>query len=149
MEATQLTQESWASGFIVSGFPFPPCNAHLGARFEGHDADLGVLRLSFLTKAEYANPAGTIQGGIVGAMLDEAMGPLVVAATSGAKVPVSTDLHMTFFKGVPIGPPCHVEARIDMLGGSVVFTSAVMRTEANDAVLVKATHTARLVEPRR
>lgn len=144
MTPVQITAESYAAGQVMSGFPLPPISMMLDARLEGHDPQANVLRISFATKAEYANPGGTVQGGIVSAMLDDAMGPLVVAATGGAKVPASTDLHTTFFRGVPIGPRCIVEARIDRMGGSIVFTSAVMMNETGD-VLAKAVHTARLV----
>jgi uncharacterized protein (TIGR00369 family) len=140
----QLTAESYASENLLEGFPFPPCKAFLDSRFEHHDPGGGVLRLSFPTRAEYANPGGTVQGGILTAMIDAAMGPLVVAATGGTRVPVSTDLHTTFFKGATIGPRCFVEARIDRLGGSVAFTSAVV-TDESGTILARAVHTARLI----
>ncbi len=84
-------------------------------------------------------------GGIVSAMLDHTMGPLVVAQTGGAKFPSSTDLHTQFFKGVPIGPRCIVEARIDRLGRNVAFTSALLMNEKGE-ICAKAVHTAMLMD---
>lgn len=144
-EPIQMNAETWATGQVLEGFPIAAISVMLGARLESHDAEDGVLRVSFETRPEFANPAGVVNGGIVSAMLDDAMGPLVVAQTGGLKVPVSTDLHTSFFKGVPIGPRCLVEARIERLGRSVAFTSAVAFSENGD-VLAKAVHTAQLMD---
>jgi acyl-coenzyme A thioesterase PaaI-like protein len=71
------------------------------------------------------------------------MGPLIVAATGGEKFPVTLDLHTTYFKPVPIGPRAIVEARIDRMGGSAVFTTASISSERGD-VLARAVQTAML-----
>ena len=141
-----MTAEVWAAGYVIEGFRVVPISRFLDARLESHDPVTGVLRVSFATRPEYANPAGMVNGGIVSAMLDDTMGALVVAQTGGAKLPVSTDLHTSFFKGVPIGPRCMVEARIDRMGRSIAFTSGVALNENGD-VLAKAIHTALLIDP--
>ena len=64
----------------------------------------------------------------------------------GSNLNVSTHLHMSFFKGVPIGPRCVVEARIDQMGRFVAFASAVA-PNAKAEVLARAVHTAQLIEP--
>ena len=127
----------------MPGFPIPPIGKFLGGRFEAHDPEAGVLRVSFATKPEHANPGGAVMGGIVAAFLDDVMGPLIVAATGGEKFPVTLDLHTTYFKPVPIGPRAIVEARIDRMGGSAVFTTASISSERGD-VLARAVQTAML-----
>lgn len=141
----QITHEVWASGYVIDGFKMPPIAAVLQGRLESHDSVAGVLRVSFPTKPEYANPGGVVMGGIVSAFLDDCMGPLVVAQTGGTKFPSSTDLHTQFFKGLPIGPPCVVEARIDRLGRNVAFTSAVVMNEKGE-ICARAVHTAMLMD---
>lgn len=141
----QITQENWARGYVIDGFQMPPIAGVLQGRLESHHTVPGVLRVSFPTKPEYANPGGVVMGGIVSAFLDDCMGQLVVAQTGGAKFPSSTDLHTQFFKGVPIGPPCVVEARIDRVGRNVAFTSAVVMNEKGE-VCAKAVHTAMLMD---
>jgi uncharacterized protein (TIGR00369 family) len=123
----------------------PPVAALWRGEFVSHDPAAGVLRVRFPTKPEYANPGGMVMGGIVTAMLDDTMGPLVVAQTGGANFPASTDLHTQFFKGAPIGPPLIVEARIDRLGKSIAFTSAVLMNNRGE-VYAKAVHTALLMD---
>jgi acyl-coenzyme A thioesterase PaaI-like protein len=148
LASVQITAERFSDGQVIDGFRRPACSVTLDARVERHDAQANVLRMSFATPPEYANPGGTVQGGFISAMLDDTMGPLVVSATAGTKFPVSTDLHTTFFKSVPIGPRCIVEARIDRIGGSTVFTSALIMNE-NGAILARGIHTARLVDATR
>ena len=143
MAAIQLTKSDWESGSFLPKFPIPPIARFLGTSFEHHDPDKGVLRVSFPTKAEYANPGGTVMGGIVASFLDDAMGPLVVAATGGGYFPATLDLHITYFKPVPIGPRAIVEARVDRLGRSTVFTNASILSEDGEE-LARAVHTATL-----
>jgi len=148
MAAIQLNACDWEAGFVMPGFPIPPIGKLLGGRFESHDPVVGVLRVSFPTKPEYANPGGAVMGGIVASFLDDCMGPLIVAATGGEKFPVTLDLHTTYFKPVPIGPRALVEARIDRMGGSAAFTTAQIADESGD-VLVRAIQTAMLRTPAR
>ena len=148
MIAIHLQASDWESGFVAPGFPIPPIGKFLCGRFESHDPEAGVLRVSFPTQAAYANPGGAVMGGIVAAFLDDVMGPLIVAATGGEKFPVTLDLHTTYFKPVPIGPRAMVEARIDRMGGSAVFTSAAIKSEGGE-VLARAVQTAMLRDARR
>ncbi len=141
MPAIQLNASDWAAGFVAPGFPIPPIGKLLGGRFESHDPIAGILRVSFQTKPEHANPAGAVMGGIVAAFLDDCMGPLIVGATGGEKFPVTLDLHTTYFKPVPIGPRALVEARIDRMGASAVFTSAYITSDSGE-VLARAVQTA-------
>lgn len=143
MTSVKITSQAWASGELMPGFRIPPISKFLDSRLESHDPAASVLRVSFATRAEYANPAGAVMGGIVAAFLDDVMGPVVVCATGGAKFPVTLDLVISYFKPVPIGPRAMVEARIDRLGGSAVFTTAVVLGE-NDEVLARAVQTAML-----
>ena len=140
----QITHENWARGYVTDDFKMPPIAGVLQGQLVSHDPAAGLLRVQFPTKPEYANPGGVVMGGIVSAMLDDCMGPLVLAQAGGTKFPMSTDLHTQFFKGVPIGPPCLVEARIDRLGHSIAFTSAVVMNEKGE-ICAKAVHTAMLM----
>jgi uncharacterized protein (TIGR00369 family) len=143
MTAIQLEASDWESGQFLPKFQIPPIARFLEARFEFHDADKGVLQISYPTKPEYANPGGMVMGGIIASFLDDAMGPLVVAATGGKGFPVTLDLHITYFKPVPIGPRAMVEARVDRIGRSTVFTNASVLSE-NGEELTRAVQTAML-----
>ena len=143
MPAIQLNAVDWEAGLVAPGFPIPPIGRFLGGRLESHDPVQGVLRVSFPTKPEYANPGGAVMGGIAAAFLDDVMGPLIVAATGGAQFPVTLDLHTTYFNPVPVGPRALVEARIDRMGGTTAFTTAFILADSGD-ILVRAVQTAML-----
>lgn len=145
MPPVEITKADYDAGHIGREFTVPPCAAHLNARFESHDAAASLLRISFLPRPEFANPGGTVQGGFITAMMDDTMGPVVLAATGGEKVPVTCDLHTTYFASPKIGERCYVEAKVERLGKSIAFTSATMFNEAGE-VLAKAAQTARLVD---
>jgi uncharacterized protein (TIGR00369 family) len=145
MTLLQITAENWASGHIAPGFVIPPISRFLGSRFESHDLATGVLRLSFPTKPEYATPAGTVNGGMIAAMLDDAMGALCLVHSGGTKVWATTDLHTQFFKPVAIGPRCFTEARMDRMGRAMAFTSAALLNEKNE-ICARCVHTAQLIE---
>ena len=145
MTPFQITAEGWASGRIAPHFVNPPISRFLESRFESHNLETGVLRLSFPTKPEYATPAGTVNGGIITAMLDDAMGPLCLVHSGGTKVWGSTDLHTQFFKPVAVGPRCYAEAKMDRMGRAVAFASAVLLNEKSE-ICAKCVHTAQLIE---
>ena len=142
-DAIKVTEENWAKGFVIPGFPIPPINAFLGGKLIEHDPEKGIIRFAFPTKPEYANPAGTLFGGMASAFLDHIPGPLAVAATGGKAFPVSLDIHLTYFKPVPLGPDVIAEARIDRMTNSVIFTTACLLGEDDD-ILVRSIQSAML-----
>ena len=63
MPAIHLKASDWEAGFVAPGFPFPPIGKLLGTHLESHDPVTGILRVSYATKPEYANPGGAVMGG--------------------------------------------------------------------------------------
>jgi len=145
MTTIQLTQERYDSGEILPGIKVPPITRLLDARIESHDTQTAVLRCSYGSRPEFANPRNAVNGGILAAMMDDAMNCLILAQ-NGERLQASTDLHTSFFKPVPMGPRVLVEARIDRMGRSVAFTSAVALNDKGE-VLAKSSHTATFVPP--
>ena len=77
------------------------------------------------------------------AFLDHIPGPLAVAATGGEAFPVSLDIHVTYFKPVPIGPDAIAEARIDRMTKSLIFTTACILGK-DDEIMVRSIQSAML-----
>ena len=146
MTPIQITAERYAQGELIPGIKIPPITRYLDMRVESHDTAAAVLRFSFSTRPEYANPHNSVNGGILSAMLDDAMNILIFAQTGGAKQQVSTDLHTSFFRPAPIGPRVTVVARIDRIGRSVAFTSAEALNDKGE-ILARAVHTAAFIQP--
>ena len=57
----------------------PPAGELLGWRLEAVDPDRGTIAVSFGASDRFLNPFGTIQGGLLAAMLDDTLGPALVA----------------------------------------------------------------------
>ena len=62
---------------IFDKFERPPAAVLLGWRLVELNLEEKTIKLAFEAKPEFLNPMGNIQGGILAAMLDDTMGPLV------------------------------------------------------------------------
>ncbi len=129
---------------FIGGVPRPPFSRLADWTLVAHDAEAMTMTVSFAAKADFLNPAGIIQGGILAAMMDDVMGPLVVVGTNAQKFPTTTDLHATYYAAAQPGGRLVVTARIERLGGTIAYTSAEIRDEAG-GLLAKAIQTARLI----
>ena len=107
----------------IGGMPMPPSAVLMGWRLVSLDAEAGEMEVAFEGKPEFRNPAGYVQGGIIAAMMDDTMGPLLVAHTGGRKYPSTIDLHTHYLRPVPVGP-VSVKARVVRLGRQIAFLEA-------------------------
>ncbi len=67
-----LTDEQ-IRAFLRDPAKHPPCARHLGFELIAFSIEKGWAEVAFTPRAEFANPAGAVQGGFVCAMLDDAM----------------------------------------------------------------------------
>ncbi|MGF1464301.1 MAG: PaaI family thioesterase, partial [Maricaulaceae bacterium] len=131
----------------LSLFDFPPPASFvlLGGRFEAVDAEAGVLEPSFEADPRFLNPGGVVQGGFLTAMVDDTMGPLVMAMTKAKKFPSTTDIHTTFYAPAAPGGRLQVRATADRIGGTIAYTSAEIRDKTG-TLIARAIQTARLLD---
>ena len=97
-----------------------PVTKWLGMKIISHDPETLTMRISFDPPPEAANVAGNVQGGIVVAMLDNAMGYNSFFSQGMANQQASIDIHTHFFNPVPMGR-VEVDAKVVKTGRSVVF----------------------------
>jgi uncharacterized protein (TIGR00369 family) len=122
----------------------PPSSKLLGWHLiDARPAD-GWVRIGFDGKAEFCNPAGFVQGGILSAMLDDTMGTAVFVMTEGKLYTATLTLTVNFLKSAKPGPIIG-EATVTQLGKTIVFISGQLAA-ADGALLATATTSARLVE---
>ena len=131
------------AGTIFEHFAGPPTAELLGWRLLSLDAAAGRIEIGFDGKPEFANPAGYVQGGLLTAMLDDAMGPVVAAHTNGASFPTTIDLQVQFLRPVRPGP-VRVVARVVQLGKAIAFLEGEL-FDQNDRLAARATASAALV----
>ena len=135
------------TGTILDHYPMPPSAALIGFRIIEFDRAARTMRVGFEASDGLLNPAGTVQGGFYGVMLDEAMGSLVVALQDGKLRPATTDLHVQYFKPAFPGP-LEARSRITRMGKSMVFTEGDL-LGPDGSVLGHAVMTAKLVPTER
>ena len=128
----------------LDDFTAPPSSKLLGWHLLDARPKQGWVRIGFDGKAEFCNPAGFIQGGILTAMLDDTMGPAVFVMTEGRLYTASITITVNFLAPAKPGPIIG-EADVTQLGKTVAFVAGRLMA-ADGTVLATATSSARLVE---
>jgi uncharacterized protein (TIGR00369 family) len=128
----------------LDDFPAPPSAKLLGWRLLDARPWEGWLKVRFDGRAEFCNPAGYIQGGILSAMLDDTMGPAVFVTSEGRFYTTTVNLTVNFIAPAKPGP-LTAEAQVIQIGKSIAFMEGKLMAE-NGTVLATASTTARLIE---
>lgn len=127
--------------------PAPPAAALLGFELLAIDPEQGTIRVRFNARQEFTNPVGDVQGGFLAAMLDDTMGPALVATLEEGRFAPTLELKVNFIRparpGVLIG-----KGRVVSRGRSVAFLAGELETEAGE-LIATATATAYLSSPRK
>ena len=120
--------------------PRPQAADTLGWELLAVDPDAGTIEVAFQAVEAFLNPAGTVQGGFVAAMLDDTLGPALVATLEGNQFAPTLDLQIQFHR--PTRPGRLVgSGRVVRRAGDVAFLAGELRDESG-AVLASATATA-------
>jgi len=131
----------------LDDIPTPPCAKLLGWRLLDARPTDGWLKVGFDGKAEFCNPAGFIQGGILSAMLDDSMGPAAFMMGGGKFYTTTISLTVNFIAPAKPGPLV-VEAEVRQLGKSIAFMEGRLMAE-DGTVLAIASTVARVLEAAR
>ncbi|EFM59846.1 Hypothetical protein BIBO2_1239 [Brucella sp. BO2] len=115
----------------------PPTAQLLGWELIDVDVEQGTIRIAFHPDERMLNPRGTVQGGIVAAMLDDTMVPALYALTGGQYLASTIDLNVSFIRPVQPGRVI-AEGRVVNRGRSVVFMEAELLSE-DGKLLARAT----------
>lgn len=120
--------------------PPPPAAALLGWELVGVDPEAGTIVVTFEATEAFLNPVGVIQGGFLAAMLDDTLGPALVATLGPGEFAPTTDLHVQFLRPVPPGRLVG-RGRVVKQGKEIAFLAGELLDES-DAVVATATATA-------
>jgi uncharacterized protein (TIGR00369 family) len=129
---------------IFDRLPLPPAGKLLGWTLRALDPAAGTVEIGFTADERFLNPAGTVQGGFLAAMLDDTQGPAVFAMTGGAIYAPTIDFTISFIK--PALPGLFVgKGRVVNLGKTIAFTEAELFDEAGELV-ARATFSNRVMK---
>jgi uncharacterized protein (TIGR00369 family) len=78
--------------------PLPAAAVTLGWELISICPEDGTIEVAFTASEAFLNPAGFIQGGFLAAMLDDTLGPALVAGLSPGDFAPTTDLHVQFLR---------------------------------------------------
>ena len=118
---------------VFDRLPLPPAGKLLGWTLLAVDPEAGTIEIGFTADDRFLNPAGTVQGGFLAAMLDDTQGPALFAKTGGANYAPTIDFTVSFIK--PALPGRFVaRGRVVNLGKTVAFTEAELFDEAGELV---------------
>jgi uncharacterized protein (TIGR00369 family) len=121
----------------------PPAARLLGWTLLEIDPEKGTVRVAFEAREEFLNPIGTVQGGILTAMLDDTMGPAAAATLGGDAFCQTLELKTSFLRPARPGKLYGV-GRVVHRGRDVVFMEARLE-DAEGRVIATATATGRII----
>jgi len=120
--------------------PRPPAAEVLGWELVSIDPDAGTIEVAFTATDQFLNPVGVIQGGFLAAMLDDTMGPALVATLGPGRFAPTADLHVQFLRPARPGRLTG-RGRVVRRGKDVAFLAGELLDESGQIVAV-ATATA-------
>ena len=125
---------------MVDGrLPPPACAKTLGLEFVNIDAERGTIEIKFEARPEFLNPAGNVQGGFLAAMLDDTMGPALIATLDDGEFAPTVNLNVQFHRPAKVGPLRGV-GRVVLRGREICQLSGEL--SQNDKIVATATATA-------
>jgi uncharacterized protein (TIGR00369 family) len=119
---------------------YPPCALHLGIEPLQYSVDGGWAEAAFTPRPEFANPAGSVQGGFVSAMLDETMSYAATLSRRFETMMVTLQTSVTYLRPTPMTRVI-VRGEVLRFGTASVAMQGTLR-DADGQVLAVATATA-------
>jgi uncharacterized protein (TIGR00369 family) len=121
--------------------PMPPCSTLLG--WEEISLEPGRVLVRFNAREEFCNPQGTVQGGFLAAMLDDAMGPAIFSLLDAGQAAPTLEMKVTYLRPARPGPLV-AEGRVAHKTRGIAFLEGTLMRE-DSIVIATATATARIL----
>jgi uncharacterized protein (TIGR00369 family) len=118
---------------VFDRFEPPPSAKLLGWTLRAIDPAAGTIEIGFTADERFLNPAGTVQGGFLAAMLDDTQGPALFGMTNGEAYAPTIDFNVSFVKAAR---PGHFlgKGRVINIGKTIAFTEAELFDDAGELV---------------
>lgn len=96
--------------------------------------DEGDLTLEFEVREEMLNPMGTIHGGALAAILDEAMGMQLFVKSNEDDAYFALNIAVDFVKNAKFGEKLNVQTEVVRIGRNTANLKSVIRNTKNEVV---------------
>ena len=138
----QVTREGPFWDVMEGRAALPPAAALLGWELVSVDPEAGTIEVAFTATEQFLNPIGMIQGGLLAAMLDDTLGPALVATLGPGQFAPTADLHVQFLR------PAHPgrltgRGRIVRRGKDIAFMAGELLDDSGQ-IVAAATATAQI-----
>lgn len=117
--------------------PRPPVLMLLGSRIDAVDVAAGTLRATYEALPDFRNPAGTVQGGMLSAMLDDMTASLVDATLTAGQGVATLNLNVSFLRPTQVGP-LQGEARMLRRGRDVCHVVGTLLQDGKEVATAVA-----------
>jgi uncharacterized protein (TIGR00369 family) len=129
--------QGYFSRMLRGDVPRTPVLTLLGGEVEFVDAEAGTLRARYVGRDEFRNPAGTVQGGMLSAMLDDVTASLVDATLTAGQGVATLSLNVSFLRHAQVGP-LQAEATLMRRGREVCHVMGTLRQDGKDVATAVA-----------
>ena len=131
---------------MLPGRPEPPIATLLGGRLLALDTTAGTLAAEYEATGAFLNPAGTVQGGMLAAMLDDLCAAVVDARAGEGGGVVTLTLNLSFLAPAR---PGRLQGRSAIVGSgrSICYVEAVLAQAGTE--VARATACCRVVGARK
>jgi uncharacterized protein (TIGR00369 family) len=120
--------------------PPSPAASLMGWNLRAIDPDVGTIEVGFSMDERFTNPVGSIQGGFVAAMLDDTLGPALVATLEPDQFAPTVSLHVQYLAPALVGDfVCH--GNIVRRGREIAFLAGYL-VDARGTTVATANATA-------
>lgn len=123
--------------------PMPPAAQLLGWTLQEIDPDAGTISVRYDAHDGFTNPMGIIQGGFIAAMLDEAMGPALVATLPPGHFAPTLEMKVSYLNPARVGL-LWAHGRVVKRGSTNAFVEADLFDEAGTLV-ARSSATVRII----
>ncbi|WP_245176032.1 MULTISPECIES: PaaI family thioesterase [unclassified Cupriavidus] len=138
MTPVDMASDNYFARMQRGQVPPPPICELLGGSIGAVDLQAGTLESAYHATPAFLNPAGQVQGGMLGAMLDDVTAMLVTATLGEEEFCATLNLNLSFLRpartGVLLG-----RARLERRGRNVCHVAAELLQDGRAVATATAT----------
>jgi uncharacterized protein (TIGR00369 family) len=124
--------------------PMPAVASLLGWQLEAVDPLERTITVRFEARPEFTNPQGNVQGGMLAAMLDDTMGPALVASLPPGKFVPTLEMKVSYLTPAEVGP-LWGHGRVVHAGRTNAFVEGDL-VDAEGRLIARGSATVRIVD---